>query len=98
MSRFSRRGFLAGSAALAACGRTTPLAATPDKPNVLVILLDQLRASALSAYGDPNIRTPAMDALLSEGIRVEHAIAQRPSPETSDMSAPMPADARPVSS
>lgn len=78
MSGLSRRGFLASSAALAACGRPAGLEATPDKPNVVVILLDQLRACSLSTYGDPNIRTPAMDAMLDSGVRVEHAIAANP--------------------
>ncbi|MCA9567027.1 MAG: sulfatase-like hydrolase/transferase [Myxococcales bacterium] len=73
----SRRGFLAGSAALAACGGRT---VTPPSgaPNVLVVLLDQLRAVSLPAYGDTNIATPAMDALLTTGVRFDTAIAANP--------------------
>lgn len=73
-----RRGFLAGAAALAACGGSSKPAATPERPNVLIVLLDQLRACSLSTYGDPNIQTPAMDALLTEGVKAEHGIAANP--------------------
>ena len=47
-------------------------------PNVLVILADQLRRDALGTYGDPNIATPAIDALARRGVRFQHACATSP--------------------
>jgi arylsulfatase A-like enzyme len=38
-------------------------AATPEPPNVLLIVIDTLRADHLGCYGDPEGRTPAIDAL-----------------------------------
>ena len=54
------------------------MAATPDQPNVLVILSDQLRRHALSCYGDVNLQTPHLDALASDGVRFENACSTYP--------------------
>ena len=35
----------------------------PQKPNVVFILTDQWRASALGYMGDPNVKTPRLDEL-----------------------------------
>ncbi len=40
-----------------------------DKPNVLFILCDDLRPAALGCYGSPNVKTPNIDRLASEGVR-----------------------------
>ncbi|MFB6217982.1 MAG: sulfatase-like hydrolase/transferase, partial [Halobacteriaceae archaeon] len=50
----------------------------PDRPNVLVVLCDQLRRQALSCYGDPNVSTPNIDRLASEGARFENACSAYP--------------------
>lgn len=47
-------------------------------PNVLIVLSDQLRRQALSAYGDPNIVTPHVDALAGRGVRFENASSTCP--------------------
>ena len=37
------------------------------QPNVLFLIADDHRASAIGAFGDPTVRTPALDQLFSEG-------------------------------
>lgn len=43
--------------------------ARPGRPNVLVILGDDLGWADLSSYGSPDIRTPNLDRLAAEGVR-----------------------------
>lgn len=50
----------------------------PDKPNILFVLADQLRASSLPAYGAGQIRTPHIDRLAAEGVKLTNAIATCP--------------------
>ncbi len=44
-----------------------------DRPNVLILLADQLRRQALGCYGDPNVATPHIDALSRGGVTFEAA-------------------------
>ncbi|MEM1443477.1 MAG: sulfatase-like hydrolase/transferase [Verrucomicrobiota bacterium] len=44
----------------------------PEKPNLILVLADDLSASALSCYGAEMISTPVLDQLAAEGIRYEH--------------------------
>lgn len=46
---------------------------TTKLPNIVYIVVDTLRADALSCYGNKKITTPAMDALASDGILFENA-------------------------
>ncbi len=46
--------------------------------NVLLITADQLRADALGCYGNPVIRTPAIDDLASAGTVFENAFTPNP--------------------
>lgn len=46
--------------------------------NVVVVLCDQLRRSALGCYGDPNVATPNIDRLAAEGARFENACSTFP--------------------
>ena len=43
---------------------------TPRRPNVLVLLADQLRAGSLPVYGETQIHTPNIDRLAQEGVTV----------------------------
>ena len=52
----------------------------PDQPNVLIFLVDTLRADHISAYGYAKNTTPHMDAFAREGILFEDTSA--PSPQT----------------
>ena len=51
-------------------------AAPPDtsrRPNVLLLLADDLRADALGAYGNRHVRTPHLDALARSGSTFRRA-------------------------
>ena len=72
----SRRTLLASGAAAAAASAATAAAAPADardasgrRPNIVVILADDLGYGALGAYGQEVIRTPNLDRLAAEGIR-----------------------------
>jgi arylsulfatase A-like enzyme len=45
-------------------------------PNILMITLDQFRADCLSCAGHPVVRTPALDHLASQGIRLARHYSQ----------------------
>ncbi len=42
------------------------------KPNVLVLVLDQLRADELHCYGNPRLTSPNIDKLASRGVILSH--------------------------
>lgn len=50
----------------------------PDRPNILLIYPDQHRRNALGCYGDRQVRTPHLDALAADGIRMERAMTSVP--------------------
>jgi arylsulfatase A-like enzyme len=54
-----------------------PVAAA-DRPNVLLILPDQLRAQALGCTGNPDVRTPHIDRLAAEGVLFRQTFANTP--------------------
>ncbi len=69
---FSRRQILAGSiaaSALAAKGRGQTGAASRGKPNVVVILMDDLGCHDLGVLGATDVKTPNIDALAQSGAR-----------------------------
>jgi arylsulfatase len=49
-----------------------------NKPNVLLIVCDQLRKDALGCYGNPVIRTPNIDRIAERGISFQNAYASYP--------------------
>ena len=49
--------------------------AESDAPNVIVIVVDTLRADHLSSYGYERDTSPFMDSLAAEGVRFENAIS-----------------------
>jgi len=53
-------------------------AASPAAPNVLVLLVDTLRADGLGVYGATPSASPTLDRLAQEGLVFENAIAQAP--------------------
>jgi arylsulfatase A-like enzyme len=50
----------------------------PDSPNVLLIVLDTVRADHLSAYGYQRATTPALEQLAKRAIRFDEARATAP--------------------
>ena len=60
-----------GSTCLASAG---PPAA---KPNIVFVLTDQWRASALGFAGDPNVKTPHLDQLAARRVHFSNAAAAR---------------------
>lgn len=49
-----------------------------DRPNIIFVFADQLRADILGCYGGRQIATPHFDRLASEGARFENAISTYP--------------------
>jgi arylsulfatase A-like enzyme len=50
-------------------------AAAPDLPNVLVIVVDTLRADHLSSYGYPRLTSPNLDRIARQGVLFESAFS-----------------------
>lgn len=50
----------------------------PDGPNVLLIMTDQHRLSAVGCYGQTPCRTPNIDRLAGQGVRFENAFTVCP--------------------
>ena len=48
------------------------------RPNILFILSDQHNAKVLGHQGHPDVKTPHLDRLASEGVRFDNAITQNP--------------------
>ncbi len=86
MSKLNRRDFLKSISIAAAStlmpGCTEQLhktsAKAAEKPNVIFIFDDELRADACSVYGGKNIQTPNIDKLASQGIRFTNALSTCP--------------------
>ncbi|MCW5980975.1 MAG: arylsulfatase [Bryobacteraceae bacterium] len=69
----NRREFLGAAAGFAAGGPSAP--AQVRKPNIVLILADDLGYGDLGCYGQRRIRTPHIDRLAAEGVRFTQAYA-----------------------
>jgi len=58
--------------------QAAPLRSDGSRPSFLIVLPDQLRAQALGCMGNPDLRTPALDALAKEGVLFRNAFANSP--------------------
>jgi len=83
----NRREFLSLAAGAAAGMLTTGCANTPtikksasskQRPNILVILVDDLGYGDLSSYGAPDLKTPHIDKIIAEGMRFNYFYANCP--------------------
>src|SRR5204863_2845219 len=62
---------------VALLGRAT--AASPAaRPNIVYLICDQWRASAMAFAGDPNVKTPNLDRLAGGGFRFINAVSVCP--------------------
>src|SRR4051794_5062700 len=68
----NRRQFLA-STAVAASTLAGADRKSPERPNVLIIMADDLAAWMLGCYGNKEIHTPNIDRLAREGMRFNNA-------------------------
>jgi hypothetical protein len=71
--RQSRRKFLSGAAA-----SLLPVAGAERKPNILVIIADDLGYHDLGVYGCRDIPTPHIDSLAHNGVRFSQAYVSAP--------------------
>ena len=81
----TRRDLLKTSAASAAAALLSPASQgsarageAGGKPNVVFVFADQWRAQATGYAGDPNVRTPHLDALSRESLNFANAVAGCP--------------------
>ena len=80
----SRRNFLRSTAAASAglvmgCGPSGDEGgrpATAKRPNIVLIMADDLGYECLGCYGGASYKTPRLDALADAGMRFNHAYAQ----------------------
>jgi arylsulfatase A len=66
---------LAGLGLLSFGGRR---AVAAEKPNVIILLCDDLGYGDLSCFAHPTIRTPNLDKLAAEGIKLTHCYSSAP--------------------
>lgn len=81
MSVLSRRDLLAGAtAALPAQSAAQTVYRTPTarRPNILCIMVDEMRWDAMSCQGHPLVETPALDKLAQQGTRFENCYTVSP--------------------
>ena len=65
-------GIIAPQAAQAASHKVK---ATPDRPNIIFILADDMGYGDLSCYGSQHVRTPNIDRLAATGTRFTQCYA-----------------------
>lgn len=65
---------IAASAALLLCG-TISRAASPEKPDIVIILADSLCADHVGCYGYHRDTTPGIDAFAKRAVRFDEAVA-----------------------
>jgi len=49
-----------------------------DRPNILFIHVDQMHWQAMSAYGNPYVKTPAMDRIAADGVSFRASYSANP--------------------
>ena len=73
MTRFRLRPALLGALALLASCAASPALAGEERPNVLLVVVDTLRADHLGAWGYERPTSPRIDALAASGVRFSEA-------------------------
>ncbi len=82
MINYTRRSFLraAGTtaASFAITGSALARGKTGNRPNILMILVDDLGYGDLSSYGAKDMQTPSIDKLMESGMRFDNFYANCP--------------------
>jgi len=73
VTRLRLRPTLLGALALLASGAASPALAGEERPNVLLVVIDTLRADHLGAWGYERPTSPRIDALAASGVRFSEA-------------------------
>ena len=85
-----RRKFIQGLAASglapAMLGGTGALAAKDRRPNILVLLADDMGYADLGCFGSRHIRTPNLDRLATQGVRLTNCSSNSPVCSTTRLS------------
>src|SRR5918997_5395523 len=78
--RLTRREFVASAVAASALAGAADasVGAQAERPNVVYVMADDLGWGDLSCYGRPDYRTPNLDRLASEGVRLTQAYSAAP--------------------
>jgi choline-sulfatase len=66
------------SVLLPGCRRGAPAPPPVERPNVLLVTIDTLRADHVGCYGHASASTPVLDALAARGVRFATAVAHVP--------------------
>ena len=79
MPNISRRRFITStSAAIAASGLLADSQTSTRPPNIIFIYPDQMRGQAMGCMGNPDVKTPNIDRLASEGVLFRNTVANTP--------------------
>ncbi len=74
---YTRRDFLKtmglGAAALALPAAVSTCAGAGRRPNIIIIIADDVGWNDVGTYGHPHIRTPNIDKMAAEGMKFNHA-------------------------
>ena len=76
MTQQTRRSFLATSASLPALAQRKQ--APPSRPNIVLVLADDLPAWLLGCYGNQEVKTPNIDRLADAGARFLYSFVCTP--------------------
>jgi arylsulfatase A-like enzyme len=49
-----------------------------DRPNILILMTDQQKATAIGLYGNPDVPTPALERLAARGVRYDRCYTPHP--------------------
>lgn len=71
-------GAIAAGAALSALAGEKRASASQSRPNLVYVFADQWRAQATGYAGDPNARTPHLDALARSSLNFTHTVSGCP--------------------
>jgi arylsulfatase A-like enzyme len=78
MPLISRRSLLASTAALPLAGSLARAQAPARRPNIIFILADDMGYADISCYGRPDLQTPNIDRIATQGTRFTQAYANSP--------------------